>query len=247
MICCFQPLLNFSIHFRKMCIQFYFIYLEFYFIFHCCMQHSMQQEQNKMYIEFHIKVNTWQFNTSHVSEVELVKPWRKMKTKIFCSSSLCKVISWVENCQVFLFLKCTLPHWCLYFCTTKRKWIAFYVIILSSMNESIQFICPLQHSSLYVDIRAILHSPGRWTMFCLQGNKTMRSSRNTNISYLKPYFVQVKGRVSFVLNIASLLLTVGFSSTKAFIRNIEVETKTLDGRYVLCDNMHAEALNGCMP
>lgn len=123
-----------------------------------------------------------------------------MKQKCFvchCAS----YISWVENCQIFFILDInTLPHLSLYvvYTTTtttknneeKRKWIAFYVIILSVYERKHSSLCV--HYNIYhyirLDVQAIRHSPGRWTMFCLLANKTMRSSRNTNVSYLKTIF-----------------------------------------------------------
>lgn len=94
---------------------------------------------------------------------------KENETKIFCLSSLCKLsisLSWVEYCQIFLFLtythSITSPMYMSLFCTylyvstTKWKWIAFYVIILSvyervyirvSMSITTFIIMPVHYTS----------------------------------------------------------------------------------------------------
>lgn len=145
MICCLQLLLNFQyISLHMNCVS-YFI------CFHKCMQHCD--------IKFHIKlkwtldINKGERTIQYISCIgsKTSKNHEGKWNKNILFIIIVQDISWVENCQVFLFLAYTLLHLCLYFVQQNENELHFMLSFFRPkcvrLWTSIQFICPLQHSS----------------------------------------------------------------------------------------------------
>lgn len=106
----------------------------------------------------------------HVSEVRTCsKTMKENETKIFCLSSFCKLSREWKNCQVFLFLTYThylsVVIYCMLYVYMYNKMKMNCILCYHSFvyeRTSIQFICPLQHSSLYGGYTR--NSPLTWKM-----------------------------------------------------------------------------------